>query len=71
MNEEGPVSLDLLERSALRKRARNVGVAAVVVGAACGGIVGLFSGPLGFLVTTGVLALPLLLLAYSESRKTY
>ncbi|RCW43899.1 hypothetical protein DFQ14_10540 [Halopolyspora algeriensis] len=71
MSDESSVPLDLLERSALRKRARNVGIAAVIVGAACGGIVGVLLGPLGFFVTTGVLALPLLLLAYGESRKTY
>lgn len=71
MSGEETVSLDLLERTVIRKRARNVAVAAVVVGAACGGIVGLFFGPAGFFVTAGALALPLLALAYSESRKTY
>ncbi|MDR7303282.1 hypothetical protein [Haloactinomyces albus] len=71
MTDEEAVSLDLLERAAIRKRARNVALAAVVVGAACGGIVGLFFGPLGFFITGGVLALPLLLLAYGDSRKTY
>lgn len=65
------VTLDLLERSAVRKRARNVGIAAIVVGAAFGGVVGLFAGPVGFFVTMTALALPLLVLAYSESRKTY
>ncbi len=71
MTDGESVSLDLLDRSALRRRARNVGVAAVVVGAAFGGIVGLFFGPVGFFATAGVLALPLLLLAVGESRKTY
>lgn len=71
MSDEETVSLDLLERAAIRKRARNVALAAVVVGAACGGIVGLFFGPLGFFVTGGVLAFPLLLMAYGEARKTY
>lgn len=71
MSEGETVSLDLLDRATLRKRARNVGIAAVIVGAAFGGVVGVFAGPSGFFVTAGFLAVPMLLLAFSEARKTY
>lgn len=71
MSDEQTISLDLLDRSTVRKRARNVGIAALIVGSALGGIVGLFAGPGGFFVTAAIVAVPLLLLAYTESRKTY
>lgn len=71
MTEDDTLTLDLLERSVLRRRARNVGMAAIVVGCALGGIVGLFAGAVGFVVTLVIVTAPLLLLAYSESRKTY
>ncbi|MBA8823499.1 hypothetical protein FHX42_000828 [Saccharopolyspora lacisalsi] len=71
MSDQETVPLDLLERSAVRKRARNVGVAAIVFGAAFGGVVGVLAGPVGFFSTLVILALPLLLLSYAESRKTY
>lgn len=64
------VELDLLDRALVRRRGRNVAIAAVVVAAAFGGIVGLFGGPLGFAITAAVVGIPLLLLAWSESRKT-
>ena len=70
-NSSEVVPLDLLDRATLRRRARNVGIAALVVAAALGGLVGLFAGPTGFFVTAAIVALPLLLLAYGESRKTY
>lgn len=70
MGEVETVSLDLLDRGAVRVRARNVAIAAVVVAAALGGIVSLFAGPVGFGVTAAVVAIPLLLLALTESRKT-
>lgn len=64
------VELDLLDRALVRRRGRNVAIAALVVGSALGGLVGLFGGPLGFGITAAIVALPLLLLAFSESRKT-
>jgi hypothetical protein len=71
MTDEQTVPLDLLDRSTIRRRARNVGIVALVIGSALGGIVGLFAGPTGFFATAAIVAAPLLLLAYSESRKTY
>jgi hypothetical protein len=70
MAEVEAVSLDLLDRRTVRVRARNVAIAALLVGAALGGIVGLFAGPVGFGVTFAVVAIPLLLLAFTEARKT-
>ncbi|CAM01343.1 hypothetical protein A8924_2436 [Saccharopolyspora erythraea NRRL 2338] len=70
MTEPEVVPLDLLDRATIRKRSRNVAIAALIVAAAMGGIVGLVGGPLGFGITAGVVALPLLALAYFESRKT-
>lgn len=71
MVDDEHVGLDLLDRATLRKRARNVGLAALIVGAAGGGVVGVFLGPVGFFVTMAVLAVPMLLLAVNEARKTY
>lgn len=67
---EDQVSLDLLDRQTVRKRARNVAITGVIVAMAMGGIIGLFGGTYGFLITTVVVAVPLILLAYSEARKT-
>ncbi|MCX2732336.1 hypothetical protein OOZ19_19020 [Saccharopolyspora sp. NFXS83] len=64
------VDLDLLDQATVRKRARNVVIAALIVAAAFGGIVGLVAGPLGFAVGAAAVGMPLLLLAYGESRKT-
>lgn len=65
------VSLDLLDRRTVRARARNIAIAAVFVGLAAGGLVGLFAGVAGLAGTTCVVGLPLLLLAWSEARKTH
>ncbi|RRO18223.1 hypothetical protein EIL87_08275 [Saccharopolyspora rhizosphaerae] len=70
MSDGESVSLDLLDRRTVRVRARNVAIAAVIVAAALGGVVSLFAGPVGFLTTLVIVALPLLLLAWTESRKT-
>ena len=70
MAEAEAVSLDLLDRRTVRVRARNVAIAALVVGAALGGIVGLFAGPVGFGITAAAVAIPLLLLAVTEARKS-
>lgn len=61
--------LDLLDPSTVRKRARMVGIGAVMVAAAFGGVVGLIGGSVAGLITAGVIALPLLLLAVSEARR--
>lgn len=70
MNDEQTVSLDLLDRATVRRRARNVAIAGLVFAAALGGIVGLIADTTGFFATAGIVALPLLLLAFSEARKT-
>lgn len=70
MSEVEAVPLDLLDRRTVRVRARNVAIAAVIVAAAFGGIVSLFAGPVGFATTLVIVAVPLLLLAWTESRKT-
>ncbi|MEU6267274.1 hypothetical protein [Saccharopolyspora shandongensis] len=64
------VPLDLLDRKTIRTRARNVAIAALIVAAAMGGIVSLFAGPTGFGITAAIVGIPLLLLAFAESRKT-
>ncbi|PKW19116.1 hypothetical protein [Saccharopolyspora spinosa] len=64
------IPLDLLDRKTIRTRARNVAIAALIVAAALGGIVSLFAGPTGFAITAAIVGIPLLLLAFAESRKT-
>lgn len=70
MTEAETIPLDLLDRKTIRTRARNVAIAALIVAAALGGIVSLFSGPTGFAITAAIVGIPLLLLAFAESRKT-
>jgi hypothetical protein len=70
MTEIEPIPLDLLDRKTIRTRARNVAIAAVIVAAALGGVVSLFAGPTGFAITSAIVGIPLLLLAFAESRKT-
>jgi hypothetical protein len=68
VNDE-PVALDLLGRSVVRTRAVTVVLAAVVLGAAIGGVVGLVGGRPAGLFTAAVIALPLFALAWGESRR--
>lgn len=65
-----PTSLDVLERGAVRKRARSVAIGGVLVAAALGGVVGLLGGRVAGLITAAVIGLPLVLLAWGESRRT-
>lgn len=69
MSDEA-VALDLLDRKTVRRRAWTVALTALMIAAALGGVVGLFGGPLGFAITAAIVAVPLLLLAASEGRKT-
>jgi hypothetical protein len=64
-----PISLDLLPRGVLRRRAAVVSATALVIGAALGGVLGLFVGRLVGLVAAVVVAVPLLVLATGESRR--
>ncbi|WP_433271776.1 hypothetical protein ACQPZF_13725 [Actinosynnema sp. CS-041913] len=63
------IPLDLLDPAAVRKRARTVGIGALMVAAAFGGLLGLLAGRTAGLVTAAVFAVPLLLLAWSEARR--
>ncbi len=72
----GEVSLDLLDPAAVRARARLFAIAALITGVVLGIVVGALAGMQGFgipafVATTVIVAGPLLLLAYSEARKTY
>ena len=64
------LSLDLVPPQALRRRALAVGIAVVVLAAAIGGLVGLAAGRTGGLVAAAIVGLPLLYLAFTESRRT-
>jgi hypothetical protein len=64
------LSLDLVPPSVLRRRALAVGIAVVVLAAAVGGLVGLVAGRFGGLIAAAVIGLPLLYVAFTESRRT-
>ena len=68
MTEES-VGLDLLDRATVRRRARWVALAAVAVGLLVGGVVALFSIPIGVAVLI-VLVAPVLLTAFGEARRS-
>ncbi|WP_016699623.1 hypothetical protein [Actinoalloteichus spitiensis] len=67
--ETDRIPLDLLPPEFLRKRAKSVAIGAVLVGAALGGLFGLVGGRTAGLVAAAVVAVPLLLLAWAESRR--
>lgn len=69
MSDDERIPLDLLDPTAVRKRARTVAIGAVMVAAAFGGLLGLLAGRTAGLVTAAIFALPLLLLAWSEARR--
>lgn len=62
-------SLDLLPGTVLRRRAAVVSGVSVLLGAAVGGVIGLFAGRLAGLGVGVVVALPLLVLAFAEARR--
>ncbi|HEX3779300.1 MAG TPA: hypothetical protein VHX38_06510 [Pseudonocardiaceae bacterium] len=64
------LSLDLLPKSLLHKRAGGIAVVAIVLAAAVGGLIGLATGRLGGLIAAAVVGLPMLGLAYVETRRT-
>jgi hypothetical protein len=61
--------LDLLPGAVLRRRAAVVSLGAVLLGAAMGGVVGLIGGRPAGLVAAAIVGLPLLVLAFAESRR--
>jgi hypothetical protein len=68
-DEAERIPLDLLDPAAVRKRSRVVSIGALLVAAAFGGLVGLIGGRLPGVIAAVVVAVPLLLLAWSEARR--
>jgi hypothetical protein len=68
-DEAERIPLDLLDPAAVRKRSRMVSIGALLVAAAFGGLIGLIGGRLPGVVAAVVVAVPLLLLAWSEARR--
>jgi hypothetical protein len=66
---EERVPLDLLDPATVRKRARMVGIGAVLIAGAIGGLVGLIGGRTAGLIAAAIVGLPLLMLAWSEARR--
>lgn len=64
-----PVSLDLLPRELVRRRARAVALMAMALGAVTGGVVGLAAGWVAGLAAVVVVGGPLALLALGEARR--
>ena len=63
------IPLDLLDPATVRKRARMVAIGAVMVAGFFGGVLGLIAGRVPGLVAAAIVALPLLMLAWSEARR--
>lgn len=63
------IPLDLLDPATVRKRARMVAIGAVVVAGFIGGVLGLIAGRVPGLIALAIVALPLLMLAWSEARR--
>ncbi|MCS7481774.1 hypothetical protein ACFFQW_29805 [Umezawaea endophytica] len=63
------IPLDLLDPATVRKRARMVAIGAVMVAGFFGGVLGLIAGRVPGLIALAIVALPLLLLAWSEARR--
>jgi hypothetical protein len=63
------IPLDLLDPATVRKRSRMVAIGAVMVAGFFGGVLGLIAGRAPGLIALVVVALPLLLLAWSEARR--
>ena len=63
------IPLDLLDPATVRKRARMVAIGAVMVAGFFGGVLGLIAGRVPGLVAVAIVALPLLMLAWSEARR--
>ncbi|HEX6347132.1 hypothetical protein [Umezawaea sp.] len=63
------IPLDLLDPATVRKRARMVAIGAVMVAGFIGGVLGLIAGRGPGLIALAIVALPLLMLAWSEARR--
>jgi hypothetical protein len=68
MNAER-IPLDLMPPEALRRRALVVALGGVILAAAIGGVIGLAGGRWAGLIAAAVVGIPLLLLAFAESRR--
>ncbi|WP_112263299.1 hypothetical protein [Lentzea terrae] len=64
------LSLDLLDKTTVRKRARMVAIGGLMVALAFGAIVGLIGGRWPGVIAALIVALPVVLLALSEARRT-
>ncbi|ASO19735.1 hypothetical protein FHR81_000588 [Actinoalloteichus hoggarensis] len=67
--EQAEISLNLLPPEILRRRALSIALGALIIGAGFGGLFGLIGGRDAGLVAAGVIIVPFLLLAWSESRR--
>ncbi|MEV6236410.1 hypothetical protein [Lentzea sp. NPDC051838] len=64
------LSLDLLDKATVRKRARMVAIGGIMVALAFGAIVGLIGGRWPGVIAALIVAVPVVLLAMSEARRT-
>ncbi|MFD5831713.1 hypothetical protein [Lentzea sp. NPDC060358] len=62
--------LDLLDKDTVRKRARMVAIGGIMVALAFGAIVGLIGGRWPGVIAGAIVAVPVILLAISEARRT-
>lgn len=69
-NTGDKLALDLLDKTTVRKRARMVAIGGLMVALAFGAIVGLIGGRWPGVIATLIIALPVVLLAMSEARRT-
>jgi hypothetical protein len=69
-NTADKLSLDLLDKTTVRKRARMVAIGGLMVALAFGAIVGLIGGRWPGVIAALIVALPVVLLALSEARRT-
>lgn len=70
MSSDDKLSLDLLDKVTVRKRARMVAIGGMMVALAFGAVVGFIGGRWAGLITFLIVSVPVVLLALSEARRT-
>lgn len=70
MSSDEKLSLDLLDKETVRKRARMVAIGGLMVALAFGAIVGFIGGRWAGIIAFLIVSLPVVLLALSEARRT-
>ena len=70
MSSDDKLSLDLLDKATVRKRARMVAIGGMMVALAFGAVVGFIGGRWAGLITFLIVSVPVVLLALSEARRT-